>query len=183
MKVLIQAKKSAANPRIKSYAQAKVERLTRHFDHILEARLELSTEKNKSLETMKVAQLMVHVNGTVLKAVQGAGHMNEAIDLVVDKMDRQICQHKERLQDHRHKKVAAGKLVLLPRSQPVAGRLNGVAKIKRFRLKPVSEEQAAAEMAALGHPFFVFLNENSQEVNVLYERRDGTLGLLEADLG
>ncbi len=183
MKVLIQAKKSAADPRVKAYAQAKLERLTRHFDHILEARMELCTEKNKSLETMKVAQLRVHVNGTILKAMQAAGYMNEAIDLVVDKMDRQIRQHKERLQDHRHKKVAVGKVGLAPRPAPPAGRMNGVAKIKRFRLKPISEEQARSEMDALGHDFFVFLNEDSQEVNVLYRRRNGSLGLLEADLG
>src|SRR3989442_3254762 len=104
MEILIQAKKSAADPQIKAYAQAKLEKLARHFDHILEARMELGTEKNKSLENMKVAELTVHVTGrtgNILKAVQSAGHMNEAVDLVIDKMDRQIRHHKEKLKDHR----------------------------------------------------------------------------------
>ncbi len=178
MKVLIQAKKAAADSRMKAYAQAKLEKLTRHFDQILEARMELGTEKNKSLETMKVARLVVHVNGTILKAVQAADHVNEAVDLVIDKMDRQIRQHKERLRNRRKGKAAEAQAAV-----PSETRLNGVAKIKRFRLTPMSEEQARTEMRALGHAFFIFLNEDSQEVNLLYQRRDGTLGLVEAALG
>jgi putative sigma-54 modulation protein len=178
MKVLIQAKKAAADSRMKAYAQGKLEKLTRHFDQILEARMELATEKNKSLETMKVARLVVHVNGTILKAVQSAEHVNEAVDLVVDKMDRQIRQHKERLRSPRKGKAEEPAPAI-----PSETRLNGVAKIKRFRLVPMSEDQARTEMTDLGHSFFVFLNEDSNEVNVLYRRRNGSLGLVEAALG
>jgi len=63
-----------------------------------------------------------------------------------------------------------------------AVRPNGVAKIKRFKLKPISEEQAREQMDALGHAFFLFLNEDTQELNLLYRRNNGTLGLVEADL-
>jgi putative sigma-54 modulation protein len=182
MEILIQAKKSAADPQIKAYAQAKLEKLARHFDHILEARMELGTEKNKSLENMKVAELTVHVTGrtgNILKAVQSAGHMNEAVDLVIDKMDRQIRQHKEKLKDHR-----AAKPAVLAAQAPTrsAVRPNGVAKIKRFKMRPMSEEQAGEQMEELGHAFFLFLNEDTQELNLLYRRHDGSLGLVEADL-
>jgi putative sigma-54 modulation protein len=184
MEILIQAKKSAADPQMKAYAQAKLEKLTRHFDHILEARMELGTEKNKSLENMKVAELTVHVTGrtgNILKAVQSAEHMNEAVDLVVDKMDRQIRQHKEKLKDHRRPKASgATGQGSGPASDPV--RPNGVARIKRFKMKPMSEDQAREQMEELGHAFFLFLNEDSQELNLLYRRQDGTLGLVEADL-
>jgi putative sigma-54 modulation protein len=180
MEILIQAKKNAADPRIKAYAQAKLEKLTRHFDHILEARMELGTEKNKSLENMKVAELTVHVTGrtgNILKAVQAAEHMNEAVDLVIDKMDRQIRQHKEKLKDHRRARPAAQSPAAASAVRP-----NGVAKIKRFKMKPISEEQARDQMQELGHAFFLFLNEDSQELNLIYRRNDGTLGLVEADL-
>jgi putative sigma-54 modulation protein len=184
MEILIQAKKSAAEPQIKAYAQTKLEKLARHFDHVLEARMELGTEKNKSLENMKVAELTVHVSGrtgNILKAVQSATHMNEAIDLVIDKMDRQIRQHKEKLKDHRRSRP------LGTIGQPTAGvpsvtRPNGLARIKRFKMKPMSEDQAHDQMESLGHAFFLFLNEDSQELNLLYRRNDGTLGLVEADL-
>jgi putative sigma-54 modulation protein len=183
MEILIQAKKNAADPRIKAYAQAKLEKLTRHFDHILEARMELSTERNKSLEDVKVAELTVHVTGrtgNILKAVQSAEHMNEAVDLVIDKMVRQIRQHKEKLKDHRRTKAVAA--AGAPAGPTEAVRPNGVAKIKRFKMKPISEEQAREQMEALGHAFFLFLNEDTQELNLLYRRNDGTLGLVEADL-
>ncbi len=184
MEILIQAKKSAADPKMKAYARAKLEKLTRHFDHILQARMELGTEKNKSLETMKVAELTVHVTGrtgNILKAVQSAEHMNEAVDLVVDKMDRQIRQHKEKLKDHRRSKSASA-IAEPPDAATSAVRSNGVAKIKRFKMRPMSDDQAREQMDELGHTFFLFLNEDSQELNLLYRRHDGSLGLLEADL-
>ena len=61
-------------------------------------------------------------------------------------------------------------------------RSNGVARIKRFKMRPMSEDLARVEMEKLGHAFFLFLNEDSQELNLLYRRHDGSLGLLEADL-
>jgi putative sigma-54 modulation protein len=185
MEILIQAKKSAADPQIKAYAQAKLEKLARHFDQVLEARMELGTEKNKSLENMKVAELTVHVSGrtgNILKAAQSAAHMNEAIDLVIDKMDRQIRHYKEKLRDHRRAKPVASIGQPVSAGLPSPTRPNGVARIKRFKMKPMSEEQARTQMDTLGHAFFIFLNEDSQELNVLYRRNDGTLGLVEADL-
>ncbi len=196
MEILIQAKKSTADPQMKAYAQAKLEKLARHFDHILQARMELGTDKNKSLETMKVAELTVHETmkvaeltvhvtgrtGNILKAVQSAEHMNEAVDLVVDKMDRQIRQHKEKLKNHRRSKPAAAIGQTVSEAASTAVRSNGVARIKRFKMRPMSEDLAREEMEQLGHAFFLFLNEDSQELNLLYRRHDGSLGLLEADL-
>jgi putative sigma-54 modulation protein len=59
---------------------------------------------------------------------------------------------------------------------------DGILEVKRYKLKPVSEEQARADMEALNHSFYLFLNEETQEVNLLYRREDGALGRLEADL-
>jgi putative sigma-54 modulation protein len=102
--------------------------------------------------------------------------MHEAIDLVVDKMDRQIREHKDRLKDHRQRGTE-GPTPSLPQTPA-----DGVARVKRFKLKPISREQARREMEALDHAFYLFLDDDSQEVNVLYRRQDGSLGLLEADL-
>jgi ribosome-associated translation inhibitor RaiA len=130
----------------------------------------------------------VHVSGrtgNILKAAQSATHMNEAIDLVIEKMDRQIREHKEKLKDHKHVKslsTAAGEPFPHPSTNPTPARANGVARVKRFKLKPITEDQAREQMDELGHDFYLFLNEDSQEVNVLYRRQDGSLGLLEADL-
>jgi putative sigma-54 modulation protein len=108
--------------------------------------------------------------------------MNEAVDLVVDKMDRQIRQHKEKLKDHRRSKPAGAVGQTSSEDATTAVRSNGVAKIKRFKMRPMSDTQAREQMDDLGHTFFLFLNEDSQELNLLYRRHDGSLGLLEADL-
>src|SRR3989441_667260 len=135
MEILIQAKKSAADPQMKAYAQAKLEKLTRHFDHILQVHMELGTEKNKSLETMKVAELTVHVTGrtgNILQAVQSAEHMNEAVDLVIDNMDRQIRQHKEKLKDHRRARSTAP----IAQEPATAVRSNRVGPTTGFKMRP-----------------------------------------------
>jgi putative sigma-54 modulation protein len=101
---------------------------------------------------------------------------------VIDKMDRQIRQHKEKLKDHRRSRPSAAQAQMAAAAVISPVRPNGVARIKRFKMKPMSDEQARDEMESLGHSFFLFLNEDSQELNLLYRRNDGTLGLMEADL-
>src|SRR2546430_16957316 len=117
---------------MKTYAQTKIEKLERDFAHILKARMELGREKNKSLETVKVAELTVHVTGrtgNILKAVQSAEHMNEAVDLVAAKKVRHIRQHKGKLKDHRQAKAPPAPQAPPPRHDP--GRPHGAAKTHR----------------------------------------------------
>lgn len=182
MNVLIQDRDAAAHPDLRAYAEQKLQKLSRHFDHILEARLELRSDKKKSAEQMKVAELTVHMSGrspVIRKAVQSTQDLREAIDLVIDKMDRQIREHKEKLKDHKRVRPDSE---FAPAAPPAAVVPDGVLEVKRYKLKPISEDQARAEMEALDHSFYLFLNEDSQEVNLLYRRGDGALGRLEADL-
>jgi putative sigma-54 modulation protein len=182
MKVLIQDRDAAAHPNLRTYAEQKLQKLTRHFDHVLEARLELRSDKKKSAEQMKVAELTVHMSGRtpiIRKAVQSAQDLREAIDLVIDKMDRQIREHKEKLKDHKHVRPDSE---FAPSAPVAAAAPDGILEVKRYKLKPISQEQARAEMEALDHSFYLFLNEETQEVNLLYRREDGALGRLEADL-
>lgn len=177
MKVQVQARTGAADARLKAYAQAKLERLGRHFDHILETRLDLSTEKNRSLENRKVAHLTVHVHGTILKAEQTADAMQEAVDLVIDKMDRQISKFKEKVQDKGQARQAA-----LRKPTPQGRPAPAEARVKRFHLRPMGTEEAQAEMEKLGHTFFVLWNRETSEFNVIYRRRDGSTGRIEVIL-
>ncbi len=178
MKVQVQARTAAADRRVMAYAQAKLERLGRHFDQILEARLELATEKNRSLENKKVAHLTVHVNGGILKAEQKADEMQEAVDLVLDKMDRQISKFKEKVQD----KGKARQAALQWKPAPVGRPAPGDARVKRFHLRPMMPEDAQVEMEKLGHTFFIFWNQETSECNVVYRREDGSTGRIEAVL-
>jgi putative sigma-54 modulation protein len=91
----------AVEPKIKAYTERKVGRLGRHFDGHLDARVDFTTDGKRLVETQKVVQLTVHVNGHIFKAKEQAPDTHTAIDMAVDKMDRQIVRHKERLQDRK----------------------------------------------------------------------------------
>jgi putative sigma-54 modulation protein len=87
---------------LKDYAEAKLRRLDRHFDRIVDARLEFDLDGRKSIDPQKVACLYVHVNGAQLSGkVKTRGDLRESIDLVVDKVDQQLRRRKERLTAHR----------------------------------------------------------------------------------
>jgi putative sigma-54 modulation protein len=94
---------------MRDYAEGKIRRLDRHFDRIIDARLELAPAGRHSIDPEKVAQLQVHLPGSVLKGSVTARGIREAVDLVVDKLDEQLRRRKERIQDHhRPKGVARG---------------------------------------------------------------------------
>ena len=86
---------------LKDYAEAKLRRLDRHFDRIVDARLEFDLDSGKSGDPMKVASLHVHVSHAVLSAKVKGRDLRQAVDLVVDKLDQQLRRRKERLTTHR----------------------------------------------------------------------------------
>jgi ribosomal subunit interface protein len=86
---------------LKDYAEAKLRRLDRHFDRIVDARLEFDLESGKSVDPMKVAALHVHVSHAVLSGKVKGRDLRQTIDLVVDKVDQQLRRRKERLTGHR----------------------------------------------------------------------------------
>jgi putative sigma-54 modulation protein len=85
---------------LRTYAEGKIRRLDRHFDRILDARLELDLAGHKRVDPSKVAQLRIHVNGSIVKGQVTAKELREAVDLVVDKVDRQLRRRKERITEH-----------------------------------------------------------------------------------
>jgi putative sigma-54 modulation protein len=89
------------NQTLKDYAEAKLRRLDRHFDHIVDARLEFDLDGRKSIDPQKVVCLYIHVNRTVLSAKVKSRDLRESVDLVVDKLDEQLRRRKERLTTHR----------------------------------------------------------------------------------
>jgi putative sigma-54 modulation protein len=86
---------------LKDYAEAKLRRLDRHFDRIVDARLEFDLDGRKSVDPQKIACLYVHVNRTLLSGKVKARDLHECVDLVVDKIDQQLRRRKERLTAHR----------------------------------------------------------------------------------
>ena len=101
MNLLIHAHDMPLPATVRSYAEDKGRRLDRHFDRILDARLEFDLASRKHLNSPKQAELLVHVQGGHVKGKASSLNLQEAVDMVVDKVDQQLRKRKERLKDHK----------------------------------------------------------------------------------
>jgi len=102
--------------------------------------------------------------------------MKASIDQLVDKLERQVKRYKEKRRGGRRHAESA-----FPEPAPVATPEEGpmIVKTKQFAVKPMSADEAVLQLELIGHDFFVFRNADSDEVNVVYRRRDGNYGLIE----
>lgn len=176
MQLLITGKNVEVTDWLRAYIEKKIGKLDRYLPTIIEARVELLVQETKSAKDRQRVQVTVRDNGTLLRAEEKSADMFASIDAVLDKMYRQIARYKERRQDRRTagetppvESIAPEDLVRLPE----------IVRVKRFRVTPMSPEEAVEQMELLGHDFFVFQNPEGDQLSVLYRRNDGNYGLLE----
>ncbi|MGQ9462907.1 MAG: ribosome hibernation-promoting factor, HPF/YfiA family [Candidatus Fervidibacter sp.] len=157
------------------HAQKTIESLRRIFPNMQEAEVEVKKERGRFVVevTLKIARYL-------LRAQEKAPSLRAAFDKAMDKIDRQLHRHKERLVDRkRHAKPLVAFVAESERveQEPVAD--FAIVRTKKFSVKPMTVEEAVIQMDMLGHDFFVFVNSETGQVNVLYKRKAGGLGLLE----
>jgi len=190
MNISIRGKNIDISDRVEEYADKKMTKLERYLPNIVEASLELRTEKHKGKE-QPVAQLTVRNNrGVVLRAEdKKQTDLFAAIDIVVDKMYSQIRRYKDKSARHKSSSTqwieADWDMVeALPADDEAEiddydnEPLNQVLRRKQIMLTPMSEQEAIDQMELLGHDFFVFYNGTEDTINVLYRRQDGNFGIL-----
>jgi|YelNatPaOPRAMG01_1025707.scaffolds.fasta_scaffold16357_4 putative sigma-54 modulation protein len=200
MKIQVKGRNVVVTDALQKYAEEKLSRLHRYLqehntDEVTRVELELMVEKNPSIATPQVAEATVFTRGPVLRAKESSTDMYAAIDLVTDKLQRQVKKYREKLQ----RKVArrapvtveavpavtsdeADRLVAAGAPPAEAGgdhQPDGIVKVKQFLLKPMSPEEAVLQMELVGHDFFVFTNAETNDTNVVYRRRDGHYGVIE----
>jgi putative sigma-54 modulation protein len=141
---------------------------------LLSAEVEVYTERNRSIEKGQVAEVTIYTKGPVIRAKEAASDMYAAIDLVSEKLERQVRKYKTKLVD-RHTKAAPVYAVAPVQEEPEEPT---VVKTKSLATKPMSTEEAILQMELLGHDFFVFRAEDEEGTNVLYRRNDGDYGLI-----
>lgn len=179
MQLIISGKNMEVNEPLKKYVQRKIGKLDRFLPNIDEVRVELSVESAKSSQHRQVVQVTMHSNGTILRAEERSADMLAAIDAVRDKLQRQMERFRRRPARVRERARAAADVTPEPVPEETKA---SIVRTKRFPVAPMSEEEAIEQMELLGHDFFVFLNANSNSLNVLYRRRDGNYGLLQPEL-
>jgi len=179
MALIITGRNMEITDRMREYVEKKAGRLDRYLRDIDEASLELTRESAKSAEDRYIAQLTVHVRGTILRTEERAVDVFTAFDAVLDKMYRQIIRYKTR---RRGKGRVQEEDLMPPIEEYDEEAPRQIVRTKRFQVVPMDEQEAVEQMELLGHDFFLFLNANTGELNVLYRRRNGDYGLIEPEL-
>lgn len=162
----------------------KIEKLERYLNEIDHAKLDLNF--NKTIRNTKdrfTAQLTVRSHRAILRTEERADELVTAFDLALDKMPRQI----ERYKGKHYRGRGDGRTVVEVAQTPVEEpeeKISLISRRKTFDLIPMSEGEALEQMKLLGHDnFFIFFNIETASINVLYQRRDGTYGLIEPKAG
>jgi putative sigma-54 modulation protein len=175
------------SPQLEDMISKKVGRLDRYLPAMTEARVDLTIERNaRSAEDRKVAQLTIRSRGSILRAEERTADMRTSVEAVVEKIQRQIERYKAKHYRGRGNGAGTDEMIeeLPAELEEEPGELPAIARRKRHQLTPMNEAEAMEQMALLGHDsFFVFFNAESNAVNVLYRRQNGTLGLIETEIG
>ena len=185
MRTIVKGKNIEVNDVDRRYAEQKLRRLERLLDDRSEALVELGVERHKSVDDSHIVEVTLMIDGRPVRGVARASSHRAAIDEVIDKLERQTVDHKEkpriRARPDEEKEIL----------RSIADGTSGeeveegprVVKVKRFAIEPMFEEDAVAQMEELGHSFFVFVNAENEHLGVLYRRNDGDYGLIEPTIG
>jgi putative sigma-54 modulation protein len=170
--------------RLDEYVTKKVSKLDRYLNGIEEARVDLAYSKSaRSAADRQIAQITIRGKGFILRSEERADDIFAAIDSASDKMQRRI----ERYKGKRYRGRGDGKtftdVVPLELEEEIEEPEMQIVRRKRFTVAPMDEHEAIDQMSLLGHEdFFIFFNVNTNGINILYKRRDGTYGLIEPDI-
>jgi len=176
MNIIVRGKQVEVTNALRQHVEKRIGKLERYLDKLDEAQVTLSVERDRH----KV-EVTIPVDGIILRGEEVSGDMYGSVDMVIEKLERQIKKHKTRLS----KKIRSNSLrEFIAQS---AGEVSEeeeepqVLRTKRFAIKPMPIDEAIMQMNLLGHSFFVFSNAETDEVNVVYRRKDGNYGLIEPE--
>ena len=171
MKITITGRKCSPRDSFKEHAEMKLAKIERFFGSETEAKVTVTVEKSS-----QTVEITVKNNGMIFRAQERAENMNEALDKCVDTLIRQIRKNKTRIE----KKLRAGNFeAFADEPEAVSEEVDfELVRTKNVALKPQSVEEAILQMNLIGHQFYVFLNEESGDVNVVYRRNDSGYGLI-----
>jgi ribosome hibernation promoting factor len=179
MRLQVKGKNVEVSDAIRTYAEEKLGRLERQLADPARVELELAVEKNPSIADNHVAEATIWTKGPVLRAKEASGDMRASIDLLADKLERQVIRYRQKRR-RRGRGTGNGKT---PETNAPLARDEAhepeIVKTKQFGVRPMTPEEAVLELELVGHDFFVFRHVESREINVVYRRRDGDYGLIE----
>lgn len=159
---------------LKSYVEEKLDRFDRLLDNPAEANVVLSVEKFRHMAEINIIGDRLSINGK-----EETIDMYSAIDMVLDKLEKQIKKSKQKIRERRNNAKARNRGIPEEEIQLPEEELERQIKIKHIEYKPMHVEEAVLQMDLLNDNFLVFTNARSDQVNVLYRRKDGHYGLIQ----
>lgn len=186
MKLVIQGKNIEITDAIREYVNQKIEKAVNHFQNMTtEVDVHLSVARNPRINTKQTAEVTIYANKTVIRAQESSEDLYASIDLVADKIQRQLRKYKERLQKKTQVQPKTGAVI---HEAPVVDDLIGdrtpelpteVVRMKYFAMPPMTIEEALEQLQLVDHDFYMFRNAKTDEINVIYERNHGGYGVLQ----
>ena len=174
MQYIISGRNIDVTEGLKSAIQEKIGKLERYFTPDTEVHVTLSVEK----ERQKI-EITIPMKGNIVRAEQTSDDMYVSIDLVEEIIERQLRKYKNKIVDRQQAAASLSKAFVeeeIEDDDEIK-----IIRSKRFAMKPMDPEEACVQMELLGHDFYVFRNAISDEVNVVYKRKDHTFGLIEPE--
>ncbi len=183
MRTIVKGKNAEIPDRVRDYAERKLKRIDRLTDDRTDATVELWSEQHRSAADSHFAEVTLLIDGFQLRSRATGSSYQEALDDVVDKVERQAVDHKEKPRLRARPEEEKQILRKLADGSEGPPRERRIVKVKRFAIEPMFEEDAVGRMEELGHRFFVFVSAETERVAILYQRDDGDLGMIEPVVG
>jgi ribosomal subunit interface protein len=169
-------------PALREYVEKKIGKLERYFDYTEDVHVHVNLKVyNDKQGKIEVTIPMPHL---LLRAEERHDDMYAAIDLVADKLERQIRKHKTKVNRKLRDRDKEVKQVVAAHNHAAVENEEEefeIVRTKHFSLKPMNSEEAILQMNLLGHNFFIFTNAETNRTNIVYRRKDGKYGLIEAN--
>jgi len=161
---------------LRQYAEEKISKIKKYLDAPLEAHIVLTVEKFRH-----IADVTLSLNGTPIKAVEETADMYSAIDQVMDKIENRVKKHISKTRNHRQDSAKGEDVSTSDEANDAIGMAQDepIIEVEKMFAKPMDPEEAAMQLNMMKQEFLVFRNAKSREINVIYKRGDGNLGLIE----
>lgn len=178
MQTTVRGKNIEITSALREYVEKKLGKVEKFVDHPMNAQVNLYVERGRH-----IVEVTAGLNGMLLRGEEATGDMYASIDLVADKLEKQVQKYRARLRRRKEGgAVVEAAVAAVMEAEDASAELDGkVVKTKRFPVKPLTVDEAILQMDLVSHDFFVFVNSDTHKVNVVYRRRDGDYGLLEPE--
>jgi len=180
VKVVLHDRTNGLGQEVRETALRKLNRLDRHFGRVMDAEVEFAEERKRSGLATTVVRIDLHLDGRrtpKIYAVASGNDPQSALDLALDKIDRQVVAFKEKV-THRKQAVSPVRVPVEEAPEGPPARSDEPERL-RLKLRPMSVSEAVSRLEEDTQPFLVYMDENSGEIQIMVKRADGSLAVIE----